>query len=147
MPDAQKKTQILILGAGFGGTYCAMRLEKTLAKRDDCEVTLVDRDNFILFTPMLHEVAASDLDPSDIVNPIRQLLKRVTFYEALVESIDLDAKRVVISYGFPAEEPDAHVRPAGGGPGLQHEVLRRRDGRQRDRDEDAGGRASSSATG
>ena len=50
---------------------------------------------------MLHEVAASDLDPSDIVNPIRQLLKRVTFYEALVESIDLDAKRVVISYGYP----------------------------------------------
>ena len=101
MPDAVKKTRILILGAGFGGTYAAMRLDKTLARRDDCEVCLVDRDNFTLFTPMLHEVAASDLDPSDIVNPIRKLLKHVTFYEALVESIDLDAKSVEISYGFP----------------------------------------------
>ena len=101
MSETTKKTKILILGAGFGGTYCAMRLDKTLAKRDDCEVCLVDRDNFILFTPMLHEVAASDLDPADIVNPIRKLLKHVTFYEGLVESIDLDAKSVEISYGFP----------------------------------------------
>ena len=99
----QKKTRVLILGAGFAGTYCALRLEKTLAKRDDCEVTLVDRDNFTLFTPMLHEVAASDLDPSDIVNPIRKMLKRVTFYEALVDSIDLHAKQVRISFGFPRE--------------------------------------------
>jgi NADH dehydrogenase len=101
MPDAPTKTRILILGAGFGGTYCALRLDKTLARRDDCEVCLVDRDNFILFTPMLHEVAASDLDPADIVNPIRKLLQHVTFYEALVESIDLDAKSVEVSYGFP----------------------------------------------
>jgi NADH dehydrogenase len=98
-----KKTKILILGAGFGGTYAALRLEKTLAKRDDCEVTLVDRANFILFTPMLHEVAASDLDPSDIVNPIRKMLKRVTFFEALVQTIDLDGKRVEISFGFPRQ--------------------------------------------
>ncbi len=100
-PMTKKKTRVLILGAGFGGTYAALRLEKTLAKRDDCEVTLVDRDNFLLFTPMLHEVAASDLDPSDIVEPIRKMLKRVTFYEGLVEGIDLDARTVDISYGFP----------------------------------------------
>ena len=101
MSDPAKKTRVLILGAGFGGTYCALRLDRTLARRDDCQVTLVDRDNFTLFTPMLHEVAASDLDPSDIVNPIRKMLRHVTFYEALVESIDLDAKSVVISYGYP----------------------------------------------
>jgi NADH dehydrogenase len=101
MAETTKKTHILILGAGFGGTYAALRLDKTLARRDDCEVCLVDRDNFTLFTPMLHEVAASDLDPSDIVNPLRKLLRHVTFYEALVESIDLDARSVVISYGFP----------------------------------------------
>jgi NADH dehydrogenase len=98
-----KKTKILILGAGFGGTYAALRLEKTLAKRDDCEVTLVDRSNFILFTPMLHEVAASDLDPSDIVNPIRKMLRRVTFFEAVVERIDLDRKEVEICFGFPRQ--------------------------------------------
>jgi NADH dehydrogenase len=53
-----KTTRVLILGGGFGGLYVAMELEKTLARDPDVEVTLVNRDNFFLFTPMLHEVAA-----------------------------------------------------------------------------------------
>ena len=57
-------------------------------------MTLVSRDNFLLFTPMLHEVASGDLNPSDIVNPIRRMLKRVQFVQANVRSIDLAAKRV-----------------------------------------------------
>src|SRR5882762_1658186 len=88
------KTKILILGGGFGGVYTALRLDKTLARRADVEVTLVSRDNFLLFTPMLHEVVSGDLNPSDIVNPIRRMLKRVRFVQAEVRSIDLAAKRV-----------------------------------------------------
>jgi NADH dehydrogenase len=89
-----KKTKVIILGGGFGGVYAALRLDKTLARRADVEVTLVSRDNFLLFTPMLHEVASGDLNPSDIVNPIRRMLKRVQFVQANVRSIDLAAKRV-----------------------------------------------------
>jgi NADH dehydrogenase FAD-containing subunit len=70
------------------------RPNKHLARRADVEVTLVSRDNFLLFTPMLHEVASGDLNPSDIVNPIRRMLKRVQFVQANVRSIDLAAKRV-----------------------------------------------------
>jgi len=77
-----KKTKVIILGGGFGGVYAALRLDKTLARRADVEVTLVSSDNFLLFTPMLHEVASGDLNPSDIVNPIRRMLKRVQFVEA-----------------------------------------------------------------
>ena len=89
-----KKTKVIILGGGFGGVYTALRLDKTLARRADVEVILVSRDNFLLFTPMLHEVASGDLNPSDIVNPIRRMLKRVQFVQADVRSIDLAAKRV-----------------------------------------------------
>src|ERR1700722_14569938 len=99
MPES-KKTQILILGGGFGGLYGALRLDRTLARRSDCEVTLVDKTNFTLFTPMLHEVAASDLDPSDIVNPIRKMLKHVTFYEGTIDSIDLKTKKVTLVFGL-----------------------------------------------
>ena len=88
-----KKTKVIILGGGFGGVYAALRLDKTLTRRADVEVTLVSRDNFLLFTPMLHEVASGDLNPSDIVNPIRRMLKRVSFPGG-VRSIDLAAKRV-----------------------------------------------------
>ena len=103
-----KKTKILILGGGFGGLYAALRLDRTLAKDSNCEVTLIDKANFSLFTPMLHEVATSDLDPSDIVNPIRKMLKHVTFYEARVKAIDLKARQVTVAYGI-----DRHERKLG----------------------------------
>src|SRR5690349_17090330 len=49
---------------------------------------------------MLHEVAASDLDLTHLVNPIRKLLRHVRFFEGDVQSIDLAARRVVVSHGF-----------------------------------------------
>ncbi len=97
MPD---KTKILILGGGFGGLYVAMELEKTLAADPDIEVTLVNRENFFLFTPMLHEVAASDLDLTNIVSPVRKLLRKVKFFAGDVENIDLETRRVEVSHGF-----------------------------------------------
>jgi NADH dehydrogenase len=98
MGTGVKKT-ILILGSGFGGLYAALELDKTLARDKDVEVMLINRENFFLFTPMLHEVAASDLDITHIVNPVRKLLKRVKFFDGDVEAIDLPNKRVVVSHG------------------------------------------------
>lgn len=95
----KKKTQILILGGGFGGLYTSLYLDKTLARRDDVEITLVNRENFFLFTPMLHEVAASDLDITNIVSPVRKLLKRVQIFNGRVENIDLDSRVVQVSHG------------------------------------------------
>src|ERR1700726_1687285 len=89
-----KETKIVIAGGGFAGLSAAMYLDKTLARREDVEVTLINRENFILFTPMLHEVAAGDLYPGDIVNPLRRILRRVKFVEAEVQAIDLSARRV-----------------------------------------------------
>lgn len=96
---SQDKKHIVILGGGFGGLYTALYLEKTLARDADIEVTLVNRQNYVLFTPMLHEVAASDLDMTHIVNPIRKMLQRVRFFEGEVEAIDLPGKKVVVSHG------------------------------------------------
>jgi NADH:ubiquinone reductase (H+-translocating) len=98
--NVSQKTRILILGGGFAGLHAAMHLDGTLARSADVEITLINRDNFFLFTPMLHEVAASDLDLSNIVNPVRQLLKRVHFFAGDVESIDLERKQVRVSHGF-----------------------------------------------
>lgn len=93
------KTQILILGGGFAGVEAARYLDRTAAKRANVEVTLVSRDNFTLFTPMLHEVAASDLEPTDICNPLRKLLRRVTILNGDIKRIDLAARRATIVYG------------------------------------------------
>ena len=97
---AQSPARVLILGGGFGGLYAALRLEKTLARDPDVRITLVNRENFFLFTPMLHEVAASDLDLTNIVSPVRKLLRRVEFFEGDAEAIDLEAKTVTVSHGL-----------------------------------------------
>jgi NADH:ubiquinone reductase (H+-translocating) len=92
--------RILILGGGFAGLTVAMELEKKLGRNPAAEVTLVNRDNFSLFTPMLHEVAASDLDLTTIVNPVRKVLRHTHFFVGQIERIDLEHKNVVVSHGF-----------------------------------------------
>ncbi|HZA54419.1 MAG TPA: FAD-dependent oxidoreductase, partial [Candidatus Udaeobacter sp.] len=94
------KTKILILGGGFGGLYTALELERVLRKEPGVETTLINRENFFLFTPMLHEVAASDLDITTIVNPIRKMLRRTNFFDGEARSIDLANKRVLVSHGI-----------------------------------------------
>ena len=76
-----KKTSIVIAGGGFAGLSAAMYLDKTLARRAEAEVTMISRENFILFTPMLHEVASGDLYPGDIVNPVCRILRHVKFVQ------------------------------------------------------------------
>src|SRR5689334_15859573 len=96
------KKRVLILGGGFGGVYAAFHLERLLAAmlaRQEVEICLVSRDNFFLFTPMLHEIAASDLEITNIVNPLRKLLRRTEVLVGDVEQIDLPNQRVLISHG------------------------------------------------
>ena len=81
-----EKTRVLILGGGFGGLYAALEFEKRNDPR--FEVTVVNRENFFLFTPMLHEIAASDLDLTNIVNPVRKMIRRVNFFCGDVDKID-----------------------------------------------------------
>src|SRR5262244_2838543 len=100
------KTRVLILGGGFGGLYAALEFEKRNDPR--FEVTVVNRENFFLFTPMLHEVAASDLDLTNIVNPIRKMLKRVKFFAGGCDAIDLENKTVTVSHG---DEHHSHELP------------------------------------
>jgi len=105
---SNEKPRVVILGGGFGGMYAAMEFEQALAQGADLDVTLVNCDNFFLFTPMLHEVAASDLDITNIVSPIRKLLRRVAFFHGDIESIDLPNKRVGLSHGH---EQHCHSLP------------------------------------
>jgi NADH dehydrogenase len=95
-----RKKRIVILGGGFGGVYAAMHLEKLLTRESAVEICLVSRDNFFLFTPMLHEIAASDLEITNIVNPLRKLLREVEVLVGDVNQIDLRNKRVLISRGY-----------------------------------------------
>lgn len=95
--DPQQR--VIILGGGFGGVYAAMHLERALADRPEIEIVLVSRENFFSFTPMLHEVAASDVDLTHIVNPVRKLLRRVRFFVGDVANVDLERRVVRVTHG------------------------------------------------
>ena len=88
--------RIVILGGGFGGVSTAQRLEHLLAHRPDVSVTLVSDSNFLLFTPMLAEVASSSLVARHVAAPLRAACPRTTIRRATVEAIDLEARSVRI---------------------------------------------------
>ena len=92
--------RVLILGGGFGGTYAALEFERIVAHRTDLEVTLVTLDNYFLFTPMLHEVAASDLEMSAIISPLRKLLQRVKTFTGRIDVVKIGERKVVVVHGF-----------------------------------------------
>lgn len=98
--DTSARKRIVILGGGFGGLYAALSLDRTVARHPDVEVLLIDQQNFLVFTPMLHEVAAGSLDPSSIAVPIRQALRHVKLCQAEVAGVDFEARTVTAAFGL-----------------------------------------------
>ena len=97
---ADGRTRILILGGGFGGVYTAIELERLLKRDHDVEIALVNKDNDLVFQPMLPEVISGSIGILDVISPIRRLCPRTNLYTRTVEAIDLKNKTVTVSSGF-----------------------------------------------
>lgn len=95
--------RIIILGAGFAGIRAARKLAGTSA-----QVTLIDRNNYHLFQPLLYQIATAGLSPAQIAIPIRSVLRGMSNVEVLlgtVTGIDLDQRvvsvgKVQLSYDY-----------------------------------------------
>ncbi len=88
----QPNIRILILGGGFAGLATAQALERILAREEGVEITLVDRENFFLFTPLLAEVPSGSIEAKHLVTPLRACLRRVAVRQAEVHALDLSTK-------------------------------------------------------
>lgn len=89
---------VVIVGGGFAGLNAA----KKLAGARDVRVTLVDRQNYHLFQPLLYQVAMAGLSPADIATPIRSVLARcgnVSVLQGSVEGVDLQERTVSADFG------------------------------------------------
>jgi len=93
-------TRIVILGSGFAGIEVLKKLQKKYHSNKNIEITMVSKDNFILFTPMLPEVASGMIETRHIVTPVRSFCKKAKFYEASIESIDLDNRQVTLTHSI-----------------------------------------------
>ena len=89
---------IVILGGGFAGIGVLKKLQKKFQNDSDVEITLVSKDNFILFTPMLPEIVSGMIETRHIVTPVREFCKKAKYFEANIKSIDFDNKKVDISH-------------------------------------------------
>jgi NADH dehydrogenase len=95
--SASAKPHVVILGAGFAGIEAARCLGDA-----SVSTTLIDRENYHLFQPLLYQVATAALSPADIAEPVRRMLRRFPKVEVLlgdVVGIDTAARRVTLSDG------------------------------------------------
>ncbi|MBK8430942.1 MAG: NAD(P)/FAD-dependent oxidoreductase [Chloroflexi bacterium] len=90
-------TQILILGAGFGGVWAAEALANQPA-----QVLILDKNNYHTFLPLLYQVAAAELEPERIAQPVRSIIRQrnnVRFALQEVVGVDLAAQTVQTAVG------------------------------------------------
>ena len=93
----ENKKQIVVIGGGFAGLNFVIGLYKT----SYYDITLVDKNNYNYFTPLVYQVATGFLDPSSISYPFRKLLKnkKVAFRMASLQRIDPAENIVYLSDG------------------------------------------------
>jgi NADH dehydrogenase len=90
------RKRIVILGGGFGGVTVLKKLQTHFQTDVSVDIAMVSKDNYLLFTPMLHEIASGMIETRHIVTPIREFCNRSRFYCATVKNIDLEKKKVSI---------------------------------------------------
>jgi NADH:ubiquinone reductase (H+-translocating) len=91
------RPHVVIVGAGFGGLAVARHLEKL-----PVEVTLVDRQNYTTFQPLLYQVATSGLNAADVAHPVRGLFHRqrnLHVQRGEVTGVDWDSRQVRLADG------------------------------------------------
>jgi len=94
------RARVVVLGGGFGGAYTALYLERLSAKGAPVDVALVNRENYLVFQPMLAEVIAGDVGILDTVSPLRQLLAHTDLYVREIERVDLERRVVTLGAGL-----------------------------------------------
>lgn len=97
-PPVRKK-RVVVLGAGFGGAYCAQDLERRL--HGDVEVVVLDRNDYFVFYPLLIEAGTGGVEPRHTVVSIRRFTRRATFRLGVVEAVDPGAR--VVKYRVPGD--------------------------------------------
>ena len=94
-----KKQRICIVGGGFGGLYTALRLHELPTEAEvKPEITLIDKGDRFLFSPLLYELITEEIQSWEIAPPFEEVLAHtgIIFRQGAVTNIDLDSKKVTV---------------------------------------------------
>lgn len=93
--------RIVVVGAGFGGLETVTHLDRLFRRDLDAQIVLLSDQNFLLFTPLLPQIASSYTDPRHIVQAVREIRggRKFRFRRESVRQIDLAARRVIVDSG------------------------------------------------
>ena len=92
--------RVVILGGGFGGVHVAHALERMRRNGAPVDVSLVNRENYFVFQPMLAEVVAGSVGLADTVAPLRRLLPDTRVWVREIERVDVAARTVTLGPGI-----------------------------------------------
>lgn len=96
------KTNIVVIGGGFGGLYTTKHLAKKLKKRNDVKITLIDKNPYMTMMTSLHEVAGNRVDATSLQYDLQRLFSRRKNVDVVtdeISKIDRDKHEVIGKYG------------------------------------------------
>jgi NADH dehydrogenase len=93
----KRRFRVCVLGSGFGGTSVLANLKSLMRGNKEIELIMISNKEYFLFTPLLHEAATGEVDPENIIYPIKKLqedLGNFNFIQENIIKLDFAAKTI-----------------------------------------------------
>src|SRR5580692_7095380 len=93
--------RVVVVGAGFGGLEAVTQIDRMFRRDRDVEILLLSDQNYLLFTPLLPQIASSYTDPRHIIQAVREIrgTEKWRFRQEAVRAVDVANRCVIVDSG------------------------------------------------
>ncbi|HTC62937.1 MAG TPA: NAD(P)/FAD-dependent oxidoreductase [Candidatus Saccharimonadales bacterium] len=93
--------RVVVVGSGFGGLEAVTQLDTLFDRNPNVEILLLSDQNYLLFTPLLPQIASSFTDPRHIIQAVREIRgkRKFVFRREMVRAVDTAIRRLTVDSG------------------------------------------------